>query len=358
MLKSKGLRFMFKNLILFSLLFSSSIFLQAEEICNEQNLCKIGVKTLFYIDKSRERPMITELYYPATRDLPIMHPSSNNFKNLREYKNAPFPHWNKKLPLIIFSHGYMGDRNDLSWLQELLAANGYIVASVDHFGNTHYMQRAEDSLKRWNRPKDISFVLDQILNEPDFKEHIDTERIGFVGFSLGGLTGIWLAGGIADQYPTPDLQHSDVTELDDGITQGIIDKIDFKKAKNSYQDPRIKAEILLAPAYGCAFSEEGLSLIKIPLLIISGEEDQIVPFKENGLYFAKFIKSATLKLIRGKAGHFIFLSTREELGKKVLPLQLLIDDPSVNRGEIHKDLGEISLKFFNEHLKANRENKP
>lgn len=334
------------------ILFSFSIF--SEEICNDQNICKIGIKTLFYFDKSRERPMITELYYPATRELPIMHPSSNNFKYLQEYKNAPFPHWKEKLPLLIFSHGYMGDRNDLSWLQELLAANGYIIASVDHFGNTHYMQRAEDSLKRWNRPKDISFVLDQILNDTDFKEQIDTDRIGFVGFSLGGLTGVWLAGGIADQYPIPDLKNSDFTQLDEGITQGIIDKIDFKKARISYLDPRIKAGILLAPAYGCAFSEEGLSSIKIPLLIISTEEDQIVPFKENALIYAKYIKSAILKLIKGKAGHFVFLSTKEELGKKVLPLQLLIDDPSVNRGEIHKEVGELSLDFFNEHLKNKR----
>ena len=39
----------------------------------------------------------------------------------------------RNYPLVVLSHGHGGDRFDLIvWLAEVLAANGYIVASMDH----------------------------------------------------------------------------------------------------------------------------------------------------------------------------------------------------------------------------------
>ncbi len=321
--------------------------------CTQEKECNVGVKTLVFFDKSRERPVITEIYYPSDRDLSSLEPTSINFRNLRGKRDAPIHEQVKKLPLIVMSHGYMGDRYGHEWLQELLAANGYIVAVPDHFGNTHYLQRAEDSLKRWNRAKDISYVIDQLLDDSQWKQHIDPERIGFAGFSLGGLTGIWLAGGIADQYPTPIMGTSPLIQIDEGTTPEIIEKIDFSKAKTSYEDKRIKAEFLMAPAYGVAFSKEGLSNIDIPIMIVSGQGDKIVPVKDNAKFFADHIKSSAIKILPGRVGHYIFLNAAGQGRHKELPSFLTEDDVNVNREKVQAEVGNMAIKFFNKYVKEN-----
>lgn len=326
----------------------------ADEIsnCIEEGECNVGVKTLVFFDKSRERPIITEIYYPPDRGTPSLDPTSTNFKLLKEKRNAPVPETPKKLPLVILSHGYHGDRYGHAWLQEILAANGYIVAIPDHFGDTHYMHRAEDSLKRWDRPKDVSFVIDRILEDPLLKDHVDAEKIGFIGYSLGGLTGIWLAGGVAPNYPVPDLNTSSFIELDEGISESIIKNIDFSKGKKSYEDKRIKAEVLMAPAYGFAFNPEGLSSITIPILIIAANSDSIAPVSRNAQFFADNIKSSAIKILPGKAGHYIFLNPEGETGRKTLPTYLTKDDPSVDRRKSHEEIAQMTLKFLDKYLKA------
>lgn len=318
----------------------------------ESEACNVGVKTLVFFDKSRERPIITEIYYPPERSTPCVIPTSSNFTFLKEKRNAPVPSGEAKLPLILLSHGYRGDRYGHSWLQEILAANGYIVAVPDHFGNTSYMQRPEDALKKWDRPKDISFLIDQLLEDPLLKQHIDPLKIGFIGYSLGGLTGIWLAGGIAKNYPTPQLTTSPASELDEGITEAILKNIDFSKAKKSYKDKRIKAEFLMAPDYGNAFSPEGLASIDIPIQIIATESDEIVPLQSNAQFYADNIKSSAYKLIGGKAGHYVFLNAAKQKEEGMLPPHLTTDDPSVDRHKIHAEIAHMALKFFDKYLKG------
>ena len=83
------------------------------------------------------------------------------------------------------------------WLAYHLASRGYIAAAVDHHGNTtaEKQQFAQGATLVWERPKDPSVVLDKLLTDPQFGSHIDADRIGAAGFSLGGYTVIALAGG-------------------------------------------------------------------------------------------------------------------------------------------------------------------
>ena len=53
-----------------------------------------------------------------------------------ESRDAPLSNKKKQYPLIMMSHGSGGDRYNMSWLAEVLTANGYIVCAMDHYGNT------------------------------------------------------------------------------------------------------------------------------------------------------------------------------------------------------------------------------
>ena len=160
---------------------------------------KTGICTVRFHDQSRQRPLITEVWYPIDENTP-----AENVQGLwlrcAEARDAPIKAAKKKYPLIVMSHGNGGDRMNNSWLAEILASNGYIVASVDHHGNTWNNKIAECFIKIWERPQDVSFVVDQLLEHEWLSKHINHKKIGFIGYSLGGHTGIWIAGGKIPEF--------------------------------------------------------------------------------------------------------------------------------------------------------------
>ena len=85
----------------------------------------------------------------------------------------------------------------MMWLGHYLAARGYIVAAVNHHGNTaaEKQRAAQGFLLYWERAKDLTVVLDKLFADPFFGPRIDRDRIGAAGFSLGGYTVISVAGG-------------------------------------------------------------------------------------------------------------------------------------------------------------------
>ena len=100
-------------------------------------------------------------------------------------------------PILLFSHGFNGFRNQNTFQVEELASQGYIVLSIDHTfdaaatvfpgGRTAYVQpinltdEGDSHIKLWE--EDVSFVLNQIekLNENDetgfFTGRLDTSRM-------------------------------------------------------------------------------------------------------------------------------------------------------------------------------------
>lgn len=124
-------------------------------------------------------------------------------------------------PLIVFSHGAFGIRTSNESLYHELASHGYVVASIDHTyhalfttdadGNRTWIdlgymrevnaqdahsskQQSFEYFQKWMgiRKGDINFVIDYILVQDDGDEtdsvyrHVDKEKIGVMGHSLGG----------------------------------------------------------------------------------------------------------------------------------------------------------------------------
>lgn len=300
---------------------------------------RVGVQTKTFFDPVRGRPLVTEIFYPVEANAPVNR-EIGLWRRAGEVRDAPIARHGTKLPFVLASHGDNGSRVDIAWLPEYLAANGFIVASVDHYGNTWYLNQSDIRARPWERPLDISFVLNEILKDPVLGPAIDPERIGFLGFSLGGLTGLWLAGGVAK---TPPLTH----EL---LPQGAsYNHDDLVAASRSYHEPLIRAMVLLAPAGSQHLDVQSLKDIHIPVAIIVGGADDITPIPNNATYLSENITGLQIKILEG-AGHFVFLNVPTAKGIETLPPFLVKDQEGVDRARIHVEVGKMSLCFFRCHL--------
>ena len=271
-------------------------------------------------------------------------------------KKCPLFPQDKKLPLVLFSHGYSGEPYGNSWFAEYLASHGYIVASVRHSGNTYGDMILEISARPWNRSQDLRFALDQLLTDSPFKDAIDQNKIGVAGFSQGGVTSLWLAG-IQANLTQESLHKHTQTIKDDPTWKAIHEHFtdqDIQTANASYKDKRIKAAFAMAPALDfdnwLFTNTKKISQVNIPVEIVTGASDTEVSLEKNASFFAANIPNSTLTILPGQITHWPFLNESTPEGKKINPA-ITIDDPSVDRAKIHEEVGAMALKFFNKQLK-------
>lgn len=97
-------------------------------------------------------------------------------------------------PLVVLSHGMFGNAMNQSWLADALARQGYVVAAINHPGTSTWARDPEDARQMWQRPRDISRVIDHMLAGGQ----VDPDRLYVAGHSLGGFTAVALAGGRFD----------------------------------------------------------------------------------------------------------------------------------------------------------------
>lgn len=272
-----------------------------------------------------------------------------------------------KLPLIVLSHGTGGTAQSLAWFATALAAHGYIVVGVNHPGNNAMEPYTVQGFTLWwERAKDLSTVLDDILADPDFGPHVDRRRIGGAGFSLGGYTMIELAGATTsrehyakvcqaapDQVsckPPPEfpdlLAKSNALAATDPAYAKALRRDDA-----SYRDSRIRAVFAMAPALGPAFAPASLKTIAIPFAIVAGAQDSVVAIDANAKYDAARIPHTALTIFPGEVDHYVFLDECTAAGRSNMP-QICVDRPGIDRAAIHDETVDLAVKFFAGHLSA------
>ncbi len=310
----------------------------------------IGVATYSYFDETRGRPITVEFWYPAAQEGKVK-PALNEdvWIHPQELRNAVFAKNAHQLPLVLMSHGHAGDRRDRSWLAEKLVQSGYVVASIEHPGNSWHTMDTVATLKFWERPRDVSFALDRLLSDPLLAGRIDEKRIGFVGYSLAGLTGLFLAGAVPDGIEAQiERNRSQFPE----VTPEMLAAMDFSPAKQSYYDPRIKAIFLMAPATWCFVKEPSLKGLKTPVAIVATVSDEVLAFEEHMEPLISRSVPARLKVLRRGESHFVFLNRTTEKGKAVLGERVFRDPPGIDRREIHREVGSFAIEFFNQFLRS------
>lgn len=319
---------------------------------------------------AKTHALVTDIWYPADPAAVeqmqwIGSPDAPFAKLAKAARDAAPLATPEKFPLILLSHGIGGSSSMMAWLGAALASHGYIAAAVNHPGNNALEDYTIPGAVFWGqRTHDMSALLDLLLADQTFGARIDPKRIGAAGFSLGGLTVIELAGGIAEfsryqafcKSPKADGMCNDTLEY-----PGLLAKVTalaqtdpaiqaaFAENSKSHRDPRIRAIFAMAPALGPAFDPDSLAKISIPTQIVAGAVDTIVPLDSSAKFFAAHIPGAKLTIYQA-VGHYTFLATCAELGDRTRP-QLCIDQAGILRDEIHAQTATMAYHFFDANLK-------
>ena len=152
----------------------------------------VGRTTRDYVDETRirwtgsgPRPLSVIVWYPAAigsveSDWLLGPPTDPLFRLGRSAVDAPVAPLGPKHPLVLLSHGTGGSAAMLAWLGEALARAGYMVAGINHHGNTatEDLPTPEGFMLWWERAVDLSRVLDRVLDDSKFGPLIDHSRIG------------------------------------------------------------------------------------------------------------------------------------------------------------------------------------
>lgn len=267
----------------------------------------VGVTTEEATDATRNRLLPIEVWYPATD----MHRGQDTAEATHDrYDLLPgFPPLTQDAvrvaapragtyPLVLFSHGFAGHRRQSTFLCTHLASHGYVVAAVDHTGNTVAdmmqaimqiqaggpMPDVVETLREFiaARPADVEFILDHLLagSVREVAPLIDRARVGMTGHSFGGWTTLMVAG----------------------------------------RDPRIGAALPLAPAGGKT-PLPGDPLIAaldfewrrdVPTLFLVAERDSLLPL--SGMYeLYEKTRSPRRMAVLKNADHMHFCDRIEEV---------------------------------------------
>jgi len=169
-------------------------------------------------------------------------------------------------PLVIHSHGFVSERSDLSYVAELLASHGYVVAAATYpltAGGTPGGPNADDLA---NQPADISFLIDSLFqvsaSEKPYGDKLDASRIALMGYSLGGITTT-----LATYHPR-------------------------------LRDDRIRAAISIAgPSAGLVSKFYQTS--DVPFMMIAGTLDALIDFEYNAAVIPDRVRNSVLIGIEG-----------------------------------------------------------
>jgi predicted dienelactone hydrolase len=270
------------------------------------------------------------------------------------------------------SHGTGGSAVQMMWLGYYFASRGYLVAAVNHHGNTAAERQptAQGFLLYWERARDLSVLLDKLLADPFFGPRIDHDRIGAAGFSLGGYTVISVAGGQFSpaqfasfcrspqrdftcepqpEFPDAPKLFAELRKTNPPTSESMVVGESLRHAGDSYRDRRIKRVFAIAPALGSGFTRRGLATIHIPVSIVVGQADKVTPPRTNAQRYARFIKGAKLTILRGAIGHYTFLAECNAHGRSVL--DICRDGASINRAQVHQQVAQLAFEFFEEGRK-------
>jgi predicted dienelactone hydrolase len=258
-------------------------------------------------------------------------------------------------PVILMSHGAGGNAGQFGWIASALAAQGYVVALPNHPGSTSGNASAPEALRIWERPQDISAVLDALQADPAAYPYMDLSRVGVLGFSAGGYTALALSGARVDPARLAafcDHGGRGMSDCDFFARHGIdMHAADLSPAAQDLRDPRIGFAVVVDPGIVETLTEDSLAAIDLPMLVLNLGDEALVPAPVHARALSETVPGAAYRIVPD-ATHFSFLAECKPRGAQILIDEgeadpLCTDAGGRPRTDIHAELAAVILGFLN-----------
>ncbi|MGR9170882.1 alpha/beta hydrolase family protein [Rhizobium sp. KDH_Rht_773_N] len=315
----------------------------------------VGLSFLSVPVPERRGTMDVTLWYPATAGgTPVLIGDSPLFKGEAAYQGAPAAAGSR--PLILLSHGGLKSGPFIgAWMASRLASKGFVVAMMRQ--PDPQTMTSEESLREiWLRPADLSAALSAIETDGTLPAEIDRNRIGVLGFLVGGTSALSIMGGKLDPERFARSCDAGGTGIDcrEFASAGIdLHSIDRQKLTRSHLDPRVKAAVVIDPEFAASFAPESLARMSNPVRLINlGTAQTVWPgLSASGLKDA--IPGVRYDLLTGASQYSAF-SECKPAGAAILREEgeePLCDDPEgTNRAAVHDRLAEMVAAAFRADL--------
>lgn len=333
----------------------AALILAATSLPAQAQSYQTALADLTISDTGGTRDLEGFLWYPTNQETGFSEHHTNpvwvGIQAIEDAEPATGP-----FPLVVLSHGMYGNAMNQTWLAASLAQQGYVVASISHPGTSTWLRDPNDSRQMWERPRDISRVIDHLIDTPERVALIDPDRIFMAGHSLGGFTAVALAGGRYDAAGLDDFCADHPGELVCGIFSDwsvaqTPDDIVLMEA--DLVDPRIKGFAVFDLGGTQTFSTVSLGAIERPMLVfgapvdISGLDLDI----ESRALVAALPAHSTQYFEPATLSHFDFLSeckpgARQILAEEEPDDEIVCIDGSAERRADHQMILEAVTAFF------------
>jgi len=250
-----------------------------------------------------------------------------------------------KHPLIVVSHGRGGTFLGHHDTAEALADAGFIVAALNHPGDTASDKSRIGELSVYvSRPADIKRMIDHMLGASPAAAFVDPSRIGFFGFSRGGYTGLAVIGANADFASATALCGDSPMRVCQQIRDG-----DFPGPIP--HDPRIKAAVVADPL-AIFFTAQAVAPIAVPVQLWASElGGDGVFLRDVAPLDANPPAPHDYHVVRN-AGHFAFFLCPPALAP-TYP-DLCTDPNGFDRAAFHKEFNAAAVKFLQDNLNGRK----
>jgi predicted dienelactone hydrolase len=217
------------------------------------------------------------------------------------------------------------------------------------------------SLLVWDRAVDLHVALDAAKADQRIGPHLDPQRLGVAGFSMGGMASLLSAGARVDiehiiqfcQSPAADATCAAQAEAPEQTMAAREQALKSpqmaplaKHAGDDYAIPGIRAVFVMAPGGIEALAPASLRALRTPVSILLGDADAVAPPASNGRLAASSLPHATLRALPG-VGHYDFLGDCTAAGRQQVALCRHIDVP---QAQTHATAIAAAEAFFARHL--------
>lgn len=271
------------------------------------------------------------------------------------------------LPVIVFSHGLASNPADSSEALQQIASHGYLVAAPQHPGSDAIWlkemlkgvhQDLFDVNEFSNRPKDISFVIDELerRNASQFNGQLDLQRVGIAGHSFGGYTALALGGATVDLAFLQEECVRPYAALNISLLLQCQALRLPAQQLSQLQDSRAAVVFAANPVNRSIFGPKGLAAMQVPVVMASGSYDPATPpALEQAASFTWLTTPDKYWLIVQGQAHVNFAKIDPGINKAI---KSMTDLTLPSQGLIGGYMQAVALPFFEVHLRGNTAYKP